>query len=664
MKQTNKLTIGILADVDAGKTTLSESVLYRSGTTRTYGRVDHGNAFLDTFDQEKARGITIFSKQAVFSLGEKEFTLLDTPGHTDFSAETERTLQILDYAILVISAGDGVTGPVKTLWNLLERYDIPVFIFINKMDLITADLDSLMYDIHKELSENCILFNSADKEFYEKLSLCDEILLDAFIEKGKPEDDEIRNSIKERFVFPCYTGSALKMEGVDYFLKGFEKYTLPCEYPEDFGARIYKISRDNQGQRLTSMKITGGSLKVRAQIGEEKINQIRIYNGIKFDTADEVYPGTVCTVTGLEKTYSNQGLGIESDGPEPVLDTVLTYQMILPDGADVHKTYRDFEQLNDELPELHILWDEKNNCIKVQMMGALQKEILQHIIRERYSMDIDFGKESILYKETIKNTVEGVGHFEPLRHYAEVHLILSPMESGSGLVFETRCSEDLLDKNWQRLIMTHLLEKEHVGVLTGSPITDMRITICGGRAHNKHTEGGDFRQATYRAVRQGLCKAESVLLEPYYEFRLELPSDMIGRAMTDIDKMAGRHNPPEISGNRAVLTGKAPVSTMNGYYQDVAAYTKGMGSLFCIPAGYFHCHNEEEVIRSIAYDPDLDTENQTGSVFCSHGGGVYVPWNEVEKYMHVESCLKTRKKDNSDAVRRVSSSSYSDAELA
>lgn len=664
MKQTNKLTVGILANVDAGKTTLSESILFKRGTTRTLGRVDHGNAFLDTHEQEKARGITIFSKQAIFSLGQKEYTLLDTPGHTDFSAEMERTLQVLDYAILVISAGDGVTGPVRTLWSLLERYDIPVFIFINKMDLITADLDKTMTHLQRELSENCILFEKEDELFYEKVALAEEELLDDFLEYGRIEQDEILRLIRERKVFPCFNGAALKMQGIDEFLEGFERYTAPSEYPEEFGAKVYKISRDSQGTRLTSMKITGGSLKVRSLIGEEKITQIRIYNGNKFEVVEEAFAGTVCTVTGLDSTYINQGLGFESDGIKPILDTVLTYQMLLPEGTDVHKTYKEFELLNEELPELHILWDENKNQIQVQMMGDMQKEILQDMIRSRFNMEISFGSETILYRETIKNTVEGVGHFEPLRHYAEVHLILSPLPEGTGFIFETRCSEDVLDKNWQRLIMTHLLEKEHKGVLTGSPITDMRITIGAGKAHVKHTEGGDFRQATYRAVRQGLCKAESILLEPYYDFRLEVPSDMIGRGMTDIEKMSGKHNPPEITGDRAVLMGKAPVSTMNGYHQEVISYTRGEGSLFCMPGGYMPCHNTEEVIREIGYNPELDTENQSGSVFCSHGGGVYVPWDEVEKYMHVESCLLSKKEKSREQGRATSSRDYTDAELA
>ena len=667
MKKTNKLTVGILANVDAGKTTLSESVLFKSGTVRAMGRVDHGNAFLDTFDQEKARGITIFSKQAVFSIGKKEFTLLDTPGHTDFSAETERTLNVLDYAILVISAGDGVTGPVRTLWNLLERYGVPVFIFINKMDLVTADLNKVMADLHRSLGENCILFDEENEDFYEKISLTSEEALEEFLETGKVEDDFIRTLISERLVVPVYYGSALKMYGIDEFLAGFEKYTDYTEYPEDFGARVYKISRDEQGKRLTSMKLTGGSLKVRDVLGDEKVNQIRIYNGSRFTAADEVFPGTVCTVTGPENTYSNQGLGFESDGMEPLLDTVLTYEMIIPHDADVHKTFKDFEVLNEELPELHIVWDKERDQIQVQMMGEMQKEILQNIIKNRYNMDIDFGRETVLYRETIADTVEGVGHFEPLRHYAEVHLVMSPLPAGTGLIFETQCSEDVLDKNWQRLIMTHLLEKEYTGILTNSPITDMRISIGTGRAHQKHTVGGDFREATYRAVRQGLCKAESVLLEPYYDFRLELPQDMIGRAMTDIEKMCGKHNPPEVYGERAVLTGKAPVSTMSGYTGDVLSYTKGEGSLFFMPGGYYPCHNTSEVVRNIGYNHELDNENQAGSVFCSHGGGIYIPWDEVEKYMHCENVIKPAKKsgNGSGAERRTSSGgNYSDAELA
>lgn len=659
-----KLVIGILAHVDAGKTTLAESILYLTGTIRKLGRVDHKNAFLDNYELERARGITIFSKQARFYYNDMEVTLLDTPGHVDFSAEMERTLQVLDYAILVVSGSDGVQGHTETLWKLLEKYNIPTFIFINKMDIVTSDRHALMDEIKKKLHEGCVDFSDEqDVGFMENLAVCDEKLLNKYINSGTIEEKDIIELIALRKVFPCYFGSALKIDGVEEFLKGVDKYTAAKRYPDTFGAKVYKISRDEQGNRLTHMKITGGRLKVKMsltnkkengtvgndsitsdlkpeEIWEEKVDQIRIYSGAKYDTADEIEAGEVCAVTGLSRTYPGQGLGTESDLKIPVLKPVLTYQLILPPGCNAFSMLAKLRQLEEEDPTLHIVWHEKLQEIHIQLMGEVQTEILKSLIQDRFNVDVEFGPGNILYKETILEPVVGVGHFEPLRHYAEVHLLLEPLERGAGLVFESRCSEDELERNCQRLILTHLKEKEHIGVLTGSPITDMKITLIAGRAHVKHTEGGDFRQATYRAVRQGLKKAKSILLEPYYSFRLEIPADTVGRAMTDIQRMNGSFNPPEVNGDMAILTGIAPVATMNGYQVEVNAYSRGRGNLFCLPEGYRPCHNQEEVIEKIGYDSELDPENPTGSVFCSHGESFLVSWDKVEKYMHIQNNMK------------------------
>ena len=653
-----KLVIGILAHVDAGKTTLSEGLLYLSGKIRKMGRVDHGDAFLDTFELEKARGITIFSKQAVLNLGETEVTLLDTPGHVDFSAEMERTLQVLDYAILVINGADGVQGHTMTLWRLLNRYQIPVFIFVNKMDQEGTDKGALLEDLKKRLDSNCIDFDETQDEdtFMENLAVCEEALLEEFLETGTLEKKDIVRLILERKVFPVYFGSALKMTGVEEFIKGVETYTAAPVYPKEFGAKVYKIARDEQGNRLTYLKVTGGTLKVKTvltnqkpngktplraghpeEIWQEKADQIRIYSGGKFEGAAEVEAGTVCAVTGLTQTYPGQGLGIEAESDMPVLEPVLNYQIILPAECDVHQMLQKLKQLEEEEPQLHIVWDEQLQEIHAQLMGAVQIEILKSLIWDRFRVAVEFGAGNIVYKETISEPVEGVGHFEPLRHYAEVHLLLEPGEPGSGLQFFTACSEDVLDRNWQRLILTHLEEKEHKGVLTGSPITDMQITLLTGRAHLKHTEGGDFRQSTYRAVRQGLKKAKSVLLEPYYEFRLEVPNEMIGRAMTDIQKMQGSFQSPEMEGEMSILVGTAPVSAMGDYQNQVVAYTSGKGRLFCALKGYAPCKNQEEIVEAIGYDSERDLENPTGSVFCAHGAGFVVPWDQVEDYMHLET---------------------------
>ena len=636
-----QLVVGILAHVDAGKTTLAESILYKSGSIRKPGRVDHGDAFLDTFALERSRGITIFSKQARFALKNLDVTLLDTPGHVDFSAEMERTLQVLDYAILVISGADGVQGHVKTLWRLLKQYHIPVFLFINKMDQNGTDRQKLLEDLEQKLDERCVDFGVTGDEFYDALAMCDEYLMESYLEEGMIEDTDIADAIKKRHVFPCFFGSALKMEGVEELLRGMETYAQCPVYREAFGARVYKISRDDQGNRLTHLKVTGGVLKVKMPLETgEKVDQIRIYSGAGFQTAQEVTAGGICAVTGLLNTRSGDGLGETGVGMEPVLEPVLTYQIELPEGTNVHDMFLKLKQLEEEEPELQIVWDDHSGEIHAKVMGEIQIEILKSVIADRFHVDVHFGTGSIVYKETIENTVEGVGHYEPLRHYAEVQLILEPGERGSGLVFDTLCSEDLLDRNWQRLILTHLYEKKHRGVLTGSEITDMKISLVSGRAHTKHTEGGDFRQSTYRAVRQGLRQAKSVLLEPVYDFSLEIPSDKVGRAMTDIQNMKGLFEAPSMEGDMAVITGTAPVVNMREYASEVLAYTKGMGHLTCALKGYEPCHNADEVISNMAYDPEADLDNPTGSVFCSHGAGFVVPWDEVHEHMHLESYLK------------------------
>ena len=695
IEKAKKISLGVLAHVDAGKTTLSEGLLFKCGRIRKAGRVDHKDAYLDTYELERERGITIFSKQAVFSMGDLEVTLLDTPGHVDFSAEMERTLQVLDYAILVINGADGVQGHTQTLWRLLNQYQIPTFLFVNKMDQEGTDRDTLLGELKKKLSGNCVDFNGeldctgAEKaairsetvdnsgmqtrqlqtnsgqnpaqesgsgesvngtdDFLENIAMCDEELLESFLETGEIPKKEVAKLILERKLFPCFFGSALKMEGVDAFIYGMESYMAVPSYPSEFGARIFKIARDDQGNRLTYMKITGGSLKVKEtltnaerkgipedEVWAEKADQIRIYSGAKFDMIKEAEAGTVCAVTGLTRTYPGEGLGIEKESAMPVLEPVLNYQIILPEGCDAHKMLKSLKELEEEEPQLHIMWDEQLGEIHAMLMGEVQIEILKHLIWERFHVAVEFGTGNIVYKETIAAPVEGVGHFEPLRHYAEVHLLLEPGERGSGLQFFTAVNEDQLDRNWQRLILTHLEEKEHLGVLTGSPITDMQITLLTGRAHLKHTEGGDFRQATYRAVRQGLKKAQTVLLEPYYSFRLELPAENVGRAMTDIQRMQGSFQGPETEGEMAVITGSAPVEKMRDYQSQVVSYTRGKGHLTCTLKGYEPCQDPEKIAEEIGYDSERDLENPTGSVFCAHGAGFVVPWYEVEEYMHLE----------------------------
>ena len=637
------IVMGILAHVDAGKTTLSESMLYLSGTVRKLGRVDHKDAFLDTYALERDRGITTFSKQAVFSLGNKKVNLLDTPGHVDFSAEMERTLQVLDYAVLVISGADGVQGHTETLWKLLKLYNIPTFIFINKMDQQGTDQAALLSELKERLDEGCIAFGKEEStETLEELAMTDEKVLDYFMEHESIRKEEICRLIQERRVFPCYFGSALKLEGVQELLYGFERYMEPYTGTEEFGAKVFKISRDDKGERLTFLKVTGGKLVVKMPVNlvdkEEKVNQIRIYSGAKYETVNEVEAGGVCAVTGLVSSYIGQGFGVEKGTAAPFLEPVLTYQMILPDGADTTKVLRELKQLEEEEPLLNIVWNPALEEIHVQLMGEVQTEILKTMIAERFHLDVEFGTGKIVYKETIKNSVVGVGHYEPLRHYAEVHLKMEPLETGSGLVFDADCSEDVLDRNWQRLILTHLQEREHPGVLTGSPITDMKITIVAGRAHLKHTEGGDFRQATYRAVRQGLKSAESILLEPWYSFVLEVPSDQVGRAMSDIGQMNGSFEGPEAEDKQGMvrLTGTAPASEMRDYQREVWAYTKGRGRITFTLKGYEPCHNAEEVIEQIGYDSERDIDNPTGSVFCAHGAGFLVKWDEVPEYMHIK----------------------------
>ena len=650
-KPEKQITMGILAHVDAGKTTLSEGILYTCKAIRKLGRVDHQDAFLDTNTLERNRGITIFSKQAECTLGEFGMTFLDTPGHVDFSAEMERTLQVLDYAILVISGADGVQGHTETLWRLLSRYQIPVFLFINKMDQPGTDREALLAEVKEKLDANCVEFSTdqTDEEWKEQVAVCDEQVMEAYLEGEEISREQIRQMIRERKLFPCYFGSALKMTGVEEFLDDLKLRIRETSYPETFGAKIYKITRDNQGERLTHMKITGGTLKVKSvlsngrpgetgeSIWQEKVNQIRIYSGEKYTMVSEVKAGTVCAVTGLTATYPGQGLGSEQASDMPVLEPVLSYRIGLPTEVNVHQALLQLRQLEEEEPLLHIVWNETLGEIYAQVMGEVQIEILKSLIKERFGMAVTFDEGNIVYKETILEPVEGVGHFEPLRHYAEVHLLLEPGETGSGLIFAADCSEDVLDRNWQRLILTHLEEREHKGVLIGAQITDMKITLLTGRAHIKHTEGGDFRQATYRAVRQGLRKAKSQLLEPYYEFRLEVPSEQVGRSMTDIQKMLGEFDPPKTEGEMTVLTGSAPVVTMRDYQKEVISYTSGRGRLSCTLKGYYPCHNQEEIVEAVGYDPEADLEHPTGSVFCEHGAGLVLHWDQVEDYMHVES---------------------------
>lgn len=644
-----RLVVGITAHVDSGKTTLSEALLYRTGEIRKLGRVDHQTAFLDTHPMERDRGITIFAHQASIDYGGASYTLLDTPGHVDFSAETERTMQVLDYAILVISGTDGVQSHTETLWKLLERYHVPVFLFVNKMDLAGADRAAVLEQLQTRLSSRCVDFSRDGSDgFYEQAALLEESWMDTYLEQGSIAPEQLARGVAARKIIPCYFGAALKLEGVDEFLEGLHRYTLEQAYPAQFGARVFKIASDEKGNRLSYLKITGGRLRVRDGISyaasngkemQEKISQIRIYAGAKFETRDAAPAGTVCAVTGLSRTFIGQGLGSAADGIAPVLEPVLRYGVQLPEGVHPTDALKQLAQLEEEDPALHVVWNDHAGQIQMQLMGEVQLEVLQRLIAQRFGMEVQFDAGQITYKETIAAPVEGVGHYEPLCHYAEVHLLLEPLPQGSGLQFRTSCREDDLDRNWQRLVLTHLEEKTHLGVLTGSPITDMRITLCAGKAHVKHTEGGDFRQATYRAVRNGLRKAESVLLEPWYDFLLELPTGNVGRAMTDLQQMGAKFQPPETEGDRSVLQGSAPVAKLRGYAAEVTGYTHGMGRLVCSPKGYAPCQNPEEVIAAVGYDCDGDLENTADSIFCAHGAGYAVKWDEVEQHMHLPSCL-------------------------
>ena len=646
MESTRKqIVLGILAHVDSGKTTLSEAMLYRAGVTRRLGRVDHKDAFLDTDALEKARGITIFSKQALLTAGDTDITLLDTPGHVDFSTETERTLQVLDYAVLVVSGTDGVQSHTETLWRLLRRYHVPAFVFVNKMDLPGMERQELLAQLNRRLGEGFVDFGAEQADRDEALALCDENLMDRMLDAGQLQDADLIPAIARRHVFPCWFGAALKLEGVDALLDGLDRYTRPAPALEAFGAKVFKVSQDEQGARLTWLRVTGGELKVKAQLtgeadGEpwaEKANQLRLYSGAKYTLTEAIGPGQVCAVTGLTKARPGEGLGAERDSDLPVLEPVLSYQVLLPEGADVHAALGKLHRLEEEEPQLHVVWNETLGEIHVQLMGEIQLEVLRSLLAERFGLEVEFGPGGILYKETITEPMEGVGHYEPLRHYAEVHLKLEPLPRGSGMQFAADCREEVLDKNWQRLVLTHLEEKQHLGVLTGSPLTDVKITLIAGRAHLKHTEGGDFRQATYRAVRQGLMLAKSQLLEPWYAFRLEVPAENIGRAMSDIQRMEGTFDPPESGEETAVLTGFVPVSTMRSYPMEVVSYTRGRGHLSLTLDGYRPCHNAQEVIAAIGYEPEHDLDNPADSVFCAHGAGFVVPWDQVRSHMHVDS---------------------------
>ncbi len=635
-----RLAIGILAHVDSGKTTLSEGLLYLSGQIKKLGRVDHGDAFLDTDSIERERGITIFSKQAIIETDRTYISLLDTPGHIDFSAEAERTLRVLDYAILVISASDGIQPHTETLWKLLNRHGIPVFIFINKMDLPDTSQEKLLCELCEKFGDGCINFNTDTKshEFAESAAMCSEELLDEFLESGAVSDASLTAAISKRRIFPCFFGSALKLNGISELLSAIETYTIEPKRTAEFGAKVFKVSEDEKGKRLTYMKITGGSLSVKDVLDtrlSEKANEIRIYSGIKYKSVQKAPAGTVCAVTGLTGTYPGQGLGTETDSEPLTLEPVFTYTVKLPSGFDEHIAVANLRQLEEEETQLHVIKDSRLNRINIQLMGEVQLEIVKRIACERFGMDIELEKSGVIYKETIKNRVEGVGHYEPLRHYAEVHLLLEPLERGSGLKFSAKCSDDELDRNFQRLVLTHLEEKEHIGVLTGSPITDMKITLISGKAHLKHTEGGDFRQATYRALRQGLMQAESILLEPWYKFTIELPTDSVGRAMTDINRMGSRFTSPETFGGTSVIRGSAPVSAMSDYNSELIAYTKGKGRMSLEVSGYEPCSDPQKVIDEIGYNAEADIENTADSVFCSHGAGYTVKWDEVFQHMHL-----------------------------
>ena len=650
------LVLGILAHVDAGKTTLSEALLYESGAIRKLGRVDHRDAFLDTDVQERERGITIFSKQAMFPAGETQVQLLDTPGHVDFSAETERVLPVLDCAVLVISGSDGVQSHTRTLWQLLARYRVPTFLFLNKMDLHALGRDVLLSQLRAQLSEGCA--DMADPELSERAAECDEEALEEYLAAGRVSQPTLRRLIRERKLFPCYFGSALKLTGVRELLSGLDTLTEQPDYPAAFSARVYKIARDAQGGRMTLMKITGGELRVRSvlrgerdgQPWEEKVSQLRLYSGSKFQAVDAVPAGRVCAVTGLTQTLPGDGLGAESAAAAPVLEPVLSYQLLLEPGVDPHAAMGRLRQLGEEDPQLRLLWNGELGQIHVQLMGEVQREVLQRLIRDRFGWEAAFGEGSILYRETVASAAEGIGHFEPLRHYAEVHLLIEPGQPGSGVQVASACPTDVLEGHWQRLILSHVREREQPGVLLGAPLTDVKITLLTGRAHEKHTEGGDFRQATYRALRHGLMQAESVLLEPWYRFRIQLPTACLGRAMTDLQQMGAELEAPEDRDGESVLTGRGPVSKLRGYVREVAAYTRGEGHMSCVPGGYAPCPEQEAIVADSGYDPERDTANPADSVFCQHGAGVIVPWREVESRAHLPSLRQRREEEAREAA--------------
>ena len=654
-KETRRVVIGITAHVDAGKTTLAEAMLYRTGQLRKLGRVDHGSAAMDSHLLERERGITIFLSQAELPLGDMEVTLLDTPGHVDFSAEMERTLSVLDYAILVISGVDGVQAHTRTLWRLLELYRVPTFLFVTKMDFGRRDRDCLMESLRHELGEGCVDFTPAARDRrMEQLATCREDALEAYLDTGMVPEELVRQLVRQRLVFPCWFGSGLKLEGIDEFLEGLARYVEPPAYPAAFSARVFKISHDAQGKRLTHLKVTGGTLRVRDAISyggrQEKAAQLRIYTGGRFRPVDQVPAGGICAVQGLTATWGGQGLGEREEAVRPVLEPVMRYRMALPPDCDSRVLLPQLRQLEEEDPQLR--FTARDGELHVSLMGRVQAEILRSLVAQRFGVEVELDRGRVLYKETIDAPVEGVGHYEPLRHYAEVHLLLEPLPQGSGLVLATRCPEDDLDRSWQRLIMTHLREKTHLGVLTGSPVTDMKITLMSGRAHIKHTEGGDFRQATYRAVRQGLMQARSRLLEPYYAFRLEVPPEQLGRAISDVRLRRGSFDAPEEAGDMTLLRGRVPVTEFDDYAQEVASYTGGRGRLSLEPAGYGPCHNPDAVIAAADYDPEADLENTPDSVFCAHGGGFPVKWNRVAEYMHLPGCLEKPRDEEAPARRR------------
>ncbi len=668
------ITIGITAHVDSGKTTLAEAMLYSTGQIRKFGRVDNGDSFLDTDSIERDRGITIFASQAELNCNGTHITLLDTPGHVDFSSETERIIRVLDYAVLVISGTDGVQSHTSTLWKLLRKYEVPVFIFVNKMDLIGANKKLLLENLYSYLSENCVDFSDSDN-FYENAASCDEDLMNKFLDEGRLSNNDIIQAVSQRRIFPCFFGSALKMQGINDFVSLIDRYTIEPEHYAEFGLKVYKISYDSKGTRLTHLKVMGGELKMRSEItyktsdGEEvtgKVSSIRFYSGEKFRTAESAFAGQVCAVTGLDGTYSGQGIGCIKNSDKAVLEPVMTYRAEIPEDKNVYEVLKDMRCLEDTDPQLHIVWNEQLRKIHIQLMGAVQIEVLSRIIAEKFGYNVTFGSGTVAYKETICGTAEGIGHYEPLRHYAEVHLILEPLPRNSGLKFDTTVSEDNLDRNWQRLILTHLEEKTHIGVLTGSPITDMKITLVSGKAHLKHTEGGDFRQATYRAVRQGLRSAESILLEPYYEYELEIPNEYVGRAIADLQHMSAEFSSPETIGEMSVIKGFAPVSELNDYQSEIISYTHGKGRISCVNGGYRECHNADEIIDNFNYDCNADTENSADSIFCSHGAGMIVKWDDVRNHMHLPSCLYAEK-DNSEQteqkIRRFNEKTVSEKEL-